>query len=282
MNNYDGYCDSCGGYGQSCGVNPGCGCGCGNDYQACSPDYNPVTVNNSTCPNVEGSTSSGGSSYGNTSNVCVNMAGCSNCNSVESCCREGAKSFLQFISTSSLQTGVTATAYIYGNILSTNLFAEDTVNQLLSLSSTDLNNISLCDGLVRTNSGVVSLCAISLITALFTSTNPDTSVDEALNQNLALKEQFNFNNQCGCGCGNSCECGKDMAQALCYSGLGGTYTVVIEDTLTAGSTVSLASIPNLVLVALDCNIAIFSDSLTEPTQYYGIPTCKIARFVRTL
>ena len=273
MSNYDGYCDSCGGYGQSCSV--GSGCGCGNDYQTCSPDYSPVTVNNSTCPNVEGSTSSGGSSYGNSSSVCVNMGGCGSCNNTESCCREGAKKLLQFISTTSLQTGVTAQAYVYGNIISSgDLFAPDTTNQLLTLDDTALNNISLCDELVRTNTGVVSLCSVSLITFLFT---PATTYG---NQNLALKEEFNFNSQCGCGCGSSCECGKAMAQALCYSGLGGTYTVVIEDALVAGS-IALASLTGLVLVTVDCNMAIFSNDLTTPTKYYGIPTCRIAKFLRT-
>lgn len=270
MSNYDGYCDSCGGYGQSCSI--GGDCGCGSDYKTCSPDYSPVTVNNSTCPNVEGSTSAGGSSYGNSSTVSVNMCGCGISNDKSSCCRDGAKKLLQFISKKSLETDVVAQAYVYGDILakSTNLFTSDTTIQLLSLNDTALNNISICDELARTDIGVVSLCAVSLITFLFT---PAVTYG---NKNVALKEEFKYIKNCSC----SCECGNAMAEALCFSGLGGTYTVVIQDTLVSGS-VSLACLEGLILVAVDCNIAIFSDNLSKPSKYYGIPTCRIAKFQRT-
>lgn len=269
MSNYDGYGDSCGGYGQGCSV--GGGCGCGNDYKTCSPDYSPVTVSNSTCPNVEGSTSAGGSSYGNSSTVSVNMCGYGCGNDKSSCCRDGAKKLLQFISKKSLETGVVAQAYVYGDILATieNLFTSDTTIQLLSLNDTALNNISICDELARTDTGVVSLCSVSLITFLFTPTAYE-------NQNQALKEQFKLVKNCSC----SCECGNAMAEALCFSGLGGTYTVVIQDALVTGS-VALASLTGLILVAVDCNMAIFSDNLENPTKYYGIPTCRIAKILRT-
>lgn len=269
MSNYDGYGDSCGGYGQGCSV--GGGCGCGNDYKTCSPDYSPVTVSNSTCPNVEGSTSAGGSSYGNSSTVSVNMCGYGCGNDKSSCCRDGAKKLLQFISKKSLETGVAAQAYVYGDILATsaNLFTSDTTIQLLSLNDTALNNISICDELARTDTGVVSLCSVSLITFLFTPTAYE-------NQNQALKEQFKLVKNCSC----SCECGNAMAEALCFSGLGGTYTVVIQDALVTGS-VALASLTGLILVAVDCNMAIFSDNLENPTKYYGIPTCRIAKILRT-
>lgn len=268
MSNYDGYCDSCGGYGQGCSV--GGGCGCGSDYKTCSPDYSPVTVNNSTCPNVEGSTSAGGSSYGNSSTVSVSMCGCGGSNDKSDCCRDGAKKLLKFISAQSLVTGVTAAAYVYGDILSsTDLFAADTTSQLLALDDTALNNISICDALARTNAGVVSLCAVSLITFLFTPTP---------NVNAALKQEFYFNKNCACSC--SCECGNAMAEALCFSGLGGTYEVVIQDAQFEGATV-ITPLAGLILVAVDCNMAIFSDNLTGPTKYYGIPTCRIAKFRRT-
>lgn len=269
MSNYDGYCDSCSGYGQGCSI--GGSCGCGSDYKTCSPDYSPVTVNNSTCPNVEGSTSAGGASYGNSSTVNVSMCGCGCGNDKPGCCRDGAKKLLQFISKKSLENGVAAKAYVYGDILSSgDLFTDDTTNQLLTLDDTALNNISICDELVRANTGVVSLCAVSLITFLFTPT------ETYGNQNLALKEEFKYVKKCSC----LCECGNAMAEALCFSGFGGTYTVVIEDALVAGS-VALASLTGLVLVAVDCNMAIFSDNLTTPTKYYGIPTCRIAKFLRT-
>ena len=270
MSNYEGYCDSCGGYGQGCSV--GGSCGCGSDYKTCSPDYSPVTVSNSTCPNVEGSTSAGGSSYGNSSTVSVNMCGCGCSNDKSSCCRDGAKKLLQFISKKSLENDVVAQAYMYGDILATseNLFTDDTSIQLLSLNDTALNNISICDELVRANTGVVSLCAVSLITFLFTQT------ETFGNQNQALKEEFKYVKNCSC----SCECGNAMAEALCFSGLGGTYTIVIQDSLVTGE-LGLASLEGLVLVSVDCNMAIFSDDLENPTKYYGIPTCRIAKILRT-
>ena len=51
--NYSGYCSNCGSSGE-------CNCSAGHEYSICSPDYNPVKVNNSTWPSVEGSTGTGG------------------------------------------------------------------------------------------------------------------------------------------------------------------------------------------------------------------------------
>ena len=135
MNNYDGYSseyEGCGGC--SYGSNPGC------DYQTCSPDYNPVTVNNSTCPNVEGSSSQGGSASGNTSNntssISVNMCCCKN-DSSKDCCVEGVKELLNFIQDKSLEATITSSqVYLYGDLVTEQeeLFTPNPANTpLLSL-----------------------------------------------------------------------------------------------------------------------------------------------------
>lgn len=255
MNNYDGYYDSCGGYGQGCSV----GGGCGSDYKVSSPDYSPVTVNNSTCPTVEGSTSTGGSSYGNNSNICVTMGGCG-CNDKADCCREGAKKLLCFLSEKALGTpSPTATAYVYGDILDTSLF--DGSNSLISLANaTAISNMCVSDQVVSTNAGeVVSLCSISVIT--FTNSLADFK--------QGIKEIFKYVRKCSC----SCECGNAIAEALCVYGLGNNYNIVVQDAIIG---TGLATLSNLKLVAVDNNIAIFEDA----TGYYGIPTCRIAKFTR--
>ncbi len=271
MANYDGCYDP---YGQSCGISGGCGGGCsscGGDYTTCSPDYSPVTVNNSTSPNVEGSTSAGGASYGNSSTVSVNMNGGGGyCNTPEQCCKEGAKKLLQLIYNQSLEEDITAKVFAYGNKLpTTNLFVTNDATQLLSLAEVALSNMSICNDTVRTSDGVVSLCAISLLTFVFTPAD----------QNKIIKETFNLNGNCGCGYGGSCECGKSMAQALCYSGIGVNYNVTLQDVMTAGSD-ALTVLESIELVAFDANMAIFSQGTGDSTEYYGIPTCRIARFRR--
>lgn len=265
MSSYDGYSDSCGGYGQGCSISGGYGCQ--PDYKACSPDYSPVTVNNSTCPNVEGSTSAGGTSYGNNSTVSVNMCGGGCGNDITDCCREGVKKLLCFLSQQALDPlATTATAYIYGDILDADLFSG--TNSLITLANkTTIGNICVSDQIVTTNAGeVVSLCSVSIVAF----TNSLTTFKQS------IKETFKYVGKCSC----SCECGNAIAEALCVYGLGRTYTVVIQDALVAGS-VALATLTGLILVAVDNNIAIFSDNLTAPTKYYGIPTCRIEKFIRT-
>ena len=276
MNNYDGYSseysseyESCGGC--SCGSNPGC------DYQTCSPDYNPVTVNNSTCPNVEGSTSQGGSASGNTSNntssVSVNMCCCKN-DSSKDCCVDGVKKLLNFIQDKSLEATITSSqVYLYGDLVTEQeeLFTPNPANTpLLSLiNSTQIQNASICNEIIKLSNTIVSLCTVSLVAFSF----------EPKNQNAYIKKKFKFIKKCSC----SCECNEAIAEALCFSGFGGTYTVRLKDTLkisTNGTLSGPATLTNLFLVAVDNNIAIFSNALT-PTLYYGIPTCKIASFIKS-
>lgn len=272
MNNYDGYSseyEGCGGC--SYGSNPGC------DYQTCSPDYNPVTVNNSTCPNVEGSTSQGGSASGNTSNntssISVNMCCCKN-DSSKDCCVEGVKELLNFIQDKSLEATITSSqVYLYGDLVTEQeeLFTPNPANTpLLSLiNSTQIQNTSICNEIIKSSNTIVSLCAVSLIAFSF----------EPKNQNADVKKKFKFIKKRSC----SCECNESIAEALYFSGFGGKYTVRLKDTLkisTNGTLSGPAILTNLFLVALDNNIAIFSNTLT-PTLYYGIPTCKIASFIKS-
>lgn len=269
MNNYNGYgseYESCSGC--SCSSNLGC------DYQTCPPDYNPITVNNSTSPNIEGSTSQGGSSSGNTSNntsnLSVNMCCCKK-DTIKECCVEGVRKLLDFIQTRSLETTITSIqAYLYGDLIieQNNLFTPNPASTpLISLINLiQIQNASICNEIVKSSNIVTSLCAVSLIAFSF----------EPNNQNQDIKKTFKFIKKC------SCECNEEIAEALCFSGFGGTYTLRLKDTFQISTNETLskaATLTNLFLVAVDNNIAIFSDALT-PTLYYGIPTCKISSFIK--
>ena len=151
------------------------------------------------------------------------------------------------------------------------LFTPNPANTpLLSLiNSTQIQNASICNEIIKLSNTIVSLCTVSLVAFSF----------EPKNQNAYIKKKFKFIKKCSC----SCECNEAIAEALCFSGFGGTYTVRLKDTLkisTNGTLSGPATLTNLFLVAVDNNIAIFSNALT-PTLYYGIPTCKIASFIKS-
>ncbi len=269
MGSYDGCYEPCGGYNT-------CSTGC--DCNTCPTDYNPISVNNNNAPNVEGSTSQGGTGQGgaggtggyssadNTMNLSISGVGNSICgfSDCANCCKEGLKTLFNFIYNISIDPSVTVRLYAYGNVTTSqeNLFSENALN-LLNLTDIEIQDSSICGDMISTNEGIVSLCSISIVVFDFSE----------VNQNLAIKSAFK--NDCSCNC--SCECGKSIAKALCINGLGGSYDVIIQDSIDI-DTLTFTTLYDVYLVAVDCNIAIFADSQTQPIIYYAIPTCKIAKF----
>lgn len=277
MGNFDGCFDPCNGY--------NCNTGC--DSNTCPTDYNPVSVNNNNAPNVEGSVSQGGTGQGgaggtggtgagdssanNTLSLSINGSSVTGTGDCATCCKEGMRELLNFLYDIAIDPQLPVTLYAYGNLIpNQNQLSSTNVYNLLSLTASDIQNISICGDIVNTNEGIVSLCAISLIVFTFDGTD----------QNLAIKAAFKngCNGSCECNC--SCECGKSIAKALCINGLGGTYSITIQDVINIVA-LTPANLTNLSLVALDCNIAIFTNG-ANPFLYYAIPTCKIAEFLKAV
>ena len=275
-NNYNaGYCSTC-------GSTNGCSCGCqgGYDYSSCSPDYNPVTVNNSTCPTLDSTSAggSGGTASGNNSSVCVNVGGCAPQSSGnECCCKDGSKKLLEYLYKKAVDTSSicrTDSICVYGDIIPTDILSVDTCSTLalLSIPSNDIIQVtSITDDVLKVpNEGAVSICSISLIKFKFTNF-------DSCELNTDLRKDFFYTPKCKCGC--NCDCGDGMAQALYLNGLGLLYTITLQDTLNQATTpmLSQGTLENVKLIAIDSSIAIFTSN-TDPSVYVGVPTCRIAKF----
>ncbi len=267
------YCSKCGSYG---------GCNCGYEYQcsSCSPDYNPVSANNSVCPSIEGSTGTGGNSTASGNNSTVNVSLCCDCGKSSSdCCRYGCKKLLSYLYNKSLDTINQATNIcIYGDIIPDHLsnITDCQGFPLLSLTNADaIQNLSICDQFIKYGTRVVSMCAISIISFKFVNPNAPTV---AINNNADLKKNFKYVKNCNC----SCDCSDGISEALCFSGLGNKYDLRLQDVLIKKDDDTLSApaiIREVALVAVDNNIAIFVDTtLANTIAYYSIPTCKIAVF----
>lgn len=282
------------GYCNSCGSSNGCSCNSsgGYDYSTCSPDYNPVTVNSSVCPNLEGGSSScqGGSASGNNSSVHVSVGGCG-CQSdpkKDCCCKDGAKKLLDYLYKKSLDDPIkTNSMCIYGDAIPNNITSNLTCNAtegrpLLTLTNPQIQTLSITDDIVRSVSPqpfIVSICAMSVIKFTFTDGNT-----VGINNDNELRKEFFYTPKCKC----CCDCGDGIAQSLYLNGLGQTVVVTVQDTILVNTDNTLDDILlgcvgcvggiQPTLVAVDSLIAILSVTLsTGGTIYFGIPTCKIAR-----
>lgn len=258
-------CPSCGSYG-GCSCNS-CSGGC--DYSTCSPDYNPITANSSVCPTIEGSQGTGGNASGNNSSVHVSVCGTGKSEEGDCCCKKGIRKLLEYLYLKSLDTTApTNTLCIYGNIIPTDISITLTcTDALLGLNpSTAIQSTSITDDLIKYDDNRVSICSISALKFTF-GTSPTSNT-------LDLRKNFFYTPKCKC----CCDCGDGMAQALYLNGLGITYEITLENTLAKesnGLTGYTGTISGLTLVAVDSDIAIFS---TPRNIYFGIPTCKIAKF----
>lgn len=282
--NYSGYCSNCGSSG-------GCNCSGGHEYSACSPDYNPVTVNNSTCPNIDGSTGTGGSgtASGNNSSVHVSVCGPSGCcdeKKDDCCCKDGVKRLLDYLYKRSLDTPTqTSSICIYGDIIPANLVTTPRCSDsplIYIPTNADIQITSITDDVIKSSGlGTVSLCSMSVIKFYFQTvgTPPTLGVNEDAN----LRREFFYTPKCKC----CCECGDGMAQALYLNGLGNEYIVTLQDTVNEDLTLSKivqgtlgTSVEPVKLIAIDSDIAIFSKLIGTVNVYYGVPTCRIAKFVQ--
>lgn len=276
--NYGGYCSTCGSTsGCSCGCHGGCG---GYDYPSCGPDYNPINTNNSFCPSVEGSQSQGGNATGNNSSVNVSVcADCNGCKDDECCCKTGIKKLLDYLYRKSLESeNVPNSLCIYGDIIPTTIKSTTCTvpPALLSVTSTnDIQTLSISDDLVKLSIDRVSLCAISVIKFTFDTTTLNNPINE-------LRRAFFYTPRCGC----CCDCGPGIAEAIYLHGLGIDYNITLQDTvletLESGTFIRMGLIEAINLVAVDKYIAIFSVDIGSEGNpniiYFGIPTCRIAKF----
>ncbi|MER3123752.1 hypothetical protein ABQG71_21690, partial [Bacillus altitudinis] len=130
-----------------------------------------------------------------------------------------------------------------------------------------ISTISINNDLIKFGVDRVSLCAISVIKFGFQITGTDTILND-------LRTEFYYTPQCNC----CCDCGPGIAEALYLHGLGIPYDLVIQDTLflSDGILAGFGTINDLKLAAVDSNLAIFYDEKTN--IYFGIPTCRIAKF----
>ncbi|MGL5753918.1 MAG: hypothetical protein ACRCYC_01195 [Paraclostridium sp.] len=258
----------------TCGSSSGCSCGCGGyDYSSCSPGYNPINTSNSFCPNVEGSTSQGGSATGNNSSVNVSVEA-SGRDGDDCCCKDGVKKLLDYLYKKSLSIdNPTDSICIYGDIIPSDIINADCIvpPALLYVANTATSNlistISINNDLVKFGLDRVSLCAISVIKFKFKITTTDTILND-------LRTEFYYTPKCNC----CCDCGPGMGEALYLHGLGIGYNLIIKDTLlsSSGTLTGLGAINGVTLAAVDSDIAIFYDNTAK--VYLGIPTCKIAKF----
>lgn len=258
-------------YCPSCGCSGGCSCNScsgGYEYSTCSPDYNPVTVNNSTCPTVEGSQGTGGNASGNNSSVHVSVCGTGTNADDDCCCKNGLRKLLEYLYLKSVDTTLqTSTLCMYGNIIPSNIEADAVcTDALLGLdSNAKIQATSITDDLVKYDKYRVSICSISALKFTFASPGDNTA---------DLRKNFFYTPKCKC----CCDCGDGMAQALYLNGLGiSTYEITLQDTLLKDSPFSVVpgTISGLTLIAVDSDIAIF---WATGNIYFGIPTCKIAKF----
>lgn len=268
-------------YNQNYDYSGGCSCGsCGScssgyEYPTCSPDYSPVNVTNSTCPNVEGSTGGqGGTASGNNSSVNVSVCGSGSIDDNDCCCKKGVEKLLNYLYQRSLDTiDPTATICLYSNVIPSNIVTlTDCSNSIMSVpDTTNIHLLSITQDLVKLNQERVSLCSISIIKFTFSN---------GANDDINLKKEFFYTPQCKC----CCDCGPGISQALYLNGLGLNYTIYLQDALMQASdnSISIARLssasPNIGLVALDKDIAIFSITISNKVTYFGIPTCKISAF----
>lgn len=258
----------------SCGNPSGCSCGCSEyDCSSCTPSYNPINTSNSFCPNVEGSSAQGGTATGNNSSINVCVKASDNCQD-DCCCKDGLKKLLDYLYKKSLSSiNPTNSICIYGDILPSDIIIGEckVPPALLSIvNQVDINfisTISINNDLVKFGVDRVSLCAISVIKFAFEINDKDTILNE-------LRTEFYYTPQCNC----CCDCGPGIGEALYLHGLGIPYDLVIKDTLllSNGVLTGFGTINGLKLAAVDSNLAIFYDEKTN--VYFGIPTCRIAKF----
>ncbi|RDY24986.1 hypothetical protein CHF27_001945 [Romboutsia maritimum] len=260
-------------YNQNYDCSGGCSCGScsqGYEYPTCSPDYSPVNVTNSTCPTVEGSTGGqGGAASGNNSSVNVSVCGTRPIKDSDCCCKKGVEKLLNYLYLRSLDTTTpTINLCLHSNIIPSDIVsATSCTGSLMSVSSPNIPLISITPDLIKLNNDRVSLCSISVI--LFSFAN-------GASDDINLKKEFFYTPQCKC----CCDCGPGVAQALYLNGLGLDYTIFLQDTLMQATdkTISIASLSPIKLIAIDKDIAIFSTTISNEITYFGIPTCKIAKF----
>ncbi len=270
-------------YCSTCGSTGGCDCCGGHEYSACSPDYNPVTVNNSTCPNVDGSTGTGGSSTssGNSSTINVSVEGNGDGDNDDCCCKNGVKKLLDYLYNRSLDVAPnnqTSSICIYGNIIPDDIETDIacTGSSLLSIDTNPKIQITtITNDIVRAGIlGTVSLCSISIIKFKFQLAEAD-----GVNEDANLRKEFFYTQKCKC----CCDCGNGVGQALYLNGLGAKYTITIQDTLN-GAVIKQGTLGDnqdqVTLIAVDNDIAVFSSLIGTTTVYYGVPTCRIAKFIQ--
>lgn len=267
---YGGCCPSCGSTG-------GCSCGyqSGYDYSSCSPDYNPVTVNNSTCPNVEGSTGgAGGAASGNNSSINVSLGPQVAGGKDDCCCKNGVNKLMEFLYKQSLETvEPTTTLCIYGNIIPDGIMEDNCVGSLFDLTTTnEIQVASITNDTIKASTkAVTSLCAATVIKFKFQGN---------VNKDAAIRKEFFYTPKCTC----CCDCGDGVGRGLYYACLGTTFTSVLLDETVKESLVAnkivQGQLETVELVAVDSHIAIFSNQVASGVYvYYGVPTCKIANFI---
>ncbi|MCR8744604.1 hypothetical protein [Romboutsia lituseburensis] len=277
-----------------CGSTGGCSCGCsgGYDYSSCSPDYNPVTVNNTTNPTVDGSTGTGGSSTssGNNSSVNVSLGGFGGSDKGENgecCCKNGVKKLLDYLYKESLELDPnpkTSSICIYGNIIPSDITENSgcDASALLQIqNNNDIQTTSITNDVIKLpNVSTVSLCSISVIKFLF-ETVESAGTTIGVNVDSNFRKEFFYTPKCGC----CCDCADGVAQSLYFTGLGLKYSVTLENTFDSDTSKGLlqgilgTEKNPAILIAIDCDMAIFSSKIDNETVYYGVPTCKIAKFI---
>lgn len=271
----------------TCGVCGGTeGCSGGYDCSSCSPDYNPVTVNNTTNPTVDGSTGTGGNSTSSGNNSSVNVSVSSSKDEKdECCCKNGIKKLLDYLYEQSLESNPrTSSICIYGNIIPSNIIKDTGCDDSALMQIKDNQHIqitSITNDIIKLPTvATVSLCAISVIKFTFESiSDPITS---GVNVDTNFRKEFFYTPKCGC----CCDCANGVAQSLYCSGLGLNYIITLENTLNSNTLNGLsqgtlgATTTPVKLIAVDCDMAIFSIEVNKEIVYYGVPTCRISKFIQ--